>query len=50
MRCTVVYLTDLDGRFPGADEVRRIEVLWVVAGKAAKVPPFGRVVEMSLRA
>jgi hypothetical protein len=26
--------------------VRLIEVLWVVPGKAANVPPFGRVLEM----
>ena len=45
-RFTVVYLTDLDGRFPQAAEVRPLEVLWVVPGKAAKAPPFGRVLEM----
>jgi len=49
-RFTVVYLTDLDGRFPPAAAVRHLDVLWVVPGKAAKAPPFGRVVEMSLRA
>ncbi len=44
--CTVVYLTDLDGKFPAAGEVGHLEVLWVVAGKARTVPPFGRVLEM----
>jgi predicted metal-dependent peptidase len=46
-RYTVVYLTDLDGRFPAAAEVHPLEVLWVVPGKPSKVPPFGRVVEMA---
>lgn len=46
-RFTVVYLTDLDGRFPSAKEVAPLEVLWVVPGRAAKVPPFGRVLEMA---
>jgi predicted metal-dependent peptidase len=46
-RYTVVYLTDLDGRFPAAAEVHPLEVLWVVPGKPAKAPPFGRVVEMA---
>ncbi len=41
-----MYLTDLDGRFPGAVEVRPLEVVWVVPGKATKAPPFGRVLEM----
>jgi predicted metal-dependent peptidase len=44
---TVVYLTDLDGEFPPAATVRHLEVLWVVPGKAAKTPPFGRVLEMA---
>jgi predicted metal-dependent peptidase len=48
-RCTVVYLTDLDGRFPAPAEVALLEVLWVVPGKAAKAPPFGKVLEMALR-
>jgi predicted metal-dependent peptidase len=47
-RYTVVYLTDLDGRFPQAAAVRLLEVLWVVPGKAAKPPPFGRLLEMAL--
>jgi predicted metal-dependent peptidase len=47
-RCTVVYLTDLDGRFPGVDEARHLDVLWVVPGKAPRAPPFGRLVEMAL--
>jgi predicted metal-dependent peptidase len=46
-RYTVAYLTDLDGKFPPADEVRHLDVLWVVPGKAAKAPPFGRVLEMA---
>jgi predicted metal-dependent peptidase len=45
-RYTVVYLTDLDGRFPPASEVRHLEVVWVVPGKPMKAPPFGRVLEM----
>ncbi len=46
-RYTVVYLTDLDGRFPTADAVQPLDVVWVVPGKAAKTPPFGRVLEMT---
>jgi predicted metal-dependent peptidase len=46
-RLTVVYLTDLDGRFPTPAEVRPLEVLWVIPGKATKAPPFGRVLEMA---
>jgi predicted metal-dependent peptidase len=46
-RYTVVYLTDLDGMFPPAATVRDLDVLWVVPGKAAKAPPFGRVLEMA---
>lgn len=46
-RYTVVYLTDLDGRFPAPAEVTVLEVLWVVPGKAARVPPFGKVLEMA---
>jgi len=49
-RYTVVYLTDLDGKFPKALEVRPLEVLWVVPGKAKKPPPFGRLLEMALGA
>jgi predicted metal-dependent peptidase len=45
-RFTVVYLTDLDGRFPEPAEVRLLDVLWVVPGRTARLPPFGRVVEM----
>jgi predicted metal-dependent peptidase len=48
-RYTVVYLTDLDGRFPRAFEVKHLDVLWVVPGKAEAAPPFGRLVEMALR-
>jgi predicted metal-dependent peptidase len=45
-RYTVVYLTDLDGVFPNAADVAHLDVLWVVPGKPARVPPFGRVVAM----
>jgi predicted metal-dependent peptidase len=45
-RFTVVYLTDLDGRFPSPAEIRVLEVLWVVPGKARAAPAFGKVVEM----
>lgn len=45
-RFTVVYLTDLDGRFPAAEETVPLEVLWVVPGKPAEAPPFGKLVEM----
>jgi predicted metal-dependent peptidase len=47
-RFTVVYLTDLDGRFPDAAEVSPLEVLWVTPGKAPRLPPFGELAEMSL--
>lgn len=49
-RFTVVYLTDLDGRFPKEPETRPLAVLWVVPGKAAKPPPFGQLLEMALAA
>jgi len=49
-RFTVVYLTDLDGKFPKAAEVRPLSVLWVVPGKAATPPPFGHLLEMALGA
>jgi hypothetical protein len=45
-RFTVVYLTDLDGRFPEAEEAVPLEVLWVVPGKPVITPPFGQLVEM----
>jgi predicted metal-dependent peptidase len=45
---TVVYLTDLDGRFPAASDAKPLQVLWVVPGKASKSPPFGKLVEMAL--
>lgn len=47
-RYTLVYLTDLDGRFPEAREAGALEILWVVPGKVddAKKPPVGQVVEM----
>ncbi|MBK8255166.1 MAG: hypothetical protein IPK82_21205 [Polyangiaceae bacterium] len=41
-RFTVVYLTDLDGRFPSPTEVTPLDVLWVTPVKPAKVPPWGR--------
>ena len=43
----MVYLTDLDGRFPTALDTRSLDVLWIVPGKTAKRPPFGRVLEMA---
>ncbi len=49
-RYTVVYLTDLDGKFPPPLAVRHLDLLWVVPGKAPKPPPFGRVLEMALGA
>ncbi len=47
-RYTVVYLTDLDGRFPDAEEAGWLQILWVVPGKVAeeRQPPIGQVVEM----
>jgi predicted metal-dependent peptidase len=48
-RFTVVYLTDLDGRFPEAEEARSLDVLWVVPSRPATMPPFGRVLEMGSR-
>ena len=49
-RFTVLYLTDLDGRFPPPDQVKPLEILWVVPGKVARKPPFGTFVEMALLA
>lgn len=48
-RFTVVYLTDLDGRFPAPGETQPLEVLWVVPGKPPSPPPFGQLVEMGWR-
>ncbi len=45
-RFTVVYLTDADGRYPRAEEVSPLEVLWVVPGKPREAPPFGKLLEM----
>ncbi len=45
-RFTVVYLTDLDGRFPDAGEVRPLDVLWVVPHDVARRAPFGRTLAM----
>lgn len=44
---TVVYLTDLDGRFPDASEVRSLDVLWIVPSRTKVSPPFGRVLELA---
>jgi predicted metal-dependent peptidase len=49
-RFTAVYLTDLDGRFPDPEEIRVMDVLWVVPGKVDRAPAFGKVVEMRLAA
>jgi predicted metal-dependent peptidase len=46
-RFTVVYLTDLDGRFPEARAAEALEVLWVVPGKPPRHPPFGKLVTMA---
>ncbi len=43
---TVAYLTDLDGQFPRADEVRGIEVFWVTPHAPIRTPPFGNVFVM----
>lgn len=48
-RFTVVYLTDLDGRFPDPEHVRSLDVLWVVPTKTTVLPPFGRVLELTAR-
>jgi predicted metal-dependent peptidase len=45
-RFTVVYLTDLDGKFPAASEAVPLEVVWVVPGKPVRAPPFGKLAEM----
>jgi predicted metal-dependent peptidase len=47
-RFTVVYLTDLDGKFPPASDAKNLEILWVVPGKVRSTPPFGRALEMAL--
>lgn len=46
-RFTVVYVTDLAGPQPRADEVSVLDVLWVVTAPPARPPPFGRVVELA---
>ncbi|MCC6526161.1 MAG: hypothetical protein IT373_26170 [Polyangiaceae bacterium] len=46
---TVIYLTDLAGRFPD-EAAPALEVLWVVPRRAAGAAPFGRVVVMGDRA
>jgi predicted metal-dependent peptidase len=45
-RFTVIYLTDLDGRFPAASAVAALDVLWVVPAEVRRVPPFGRLATM----
>jgi hypothetical protein len=45
----VVYLTDLDGRFPDASSTRHLDVLWVTPSLPAVPPPFGRVLVMARR-
>jgi predicted metal-dependent peptidase len=45
-RFTVVYLTDLDGRFPSPEVGLWLDVLWIVPHKVDRLPPFGRLVEM----
>jgi predicted metal-dependent peptidase len=46
-RFTVVYLTDLDGRFPSASSVEHLDVLWVVPHDRDRTPPFGRKLVMT---
>ena len=41
----MIYLTDLDGRFPSSPE-RFLDVLWIVPGRTHTKPPFGRLVHM----
>lgn len=48
-RFTVVYLTDLDGRFPEDAPTRLLDVLWVVPASPKAAPPFGRVLSMAGR-
>jgi predicted metal-dependent peptidase len=40
----IIYFSDLEGEFPDADP--GFPVLWVVDGKAQRVPPFGEVLEV----
>lgn len=46
-KLTVVYVTDLDGPLPRADEVASLDVLWVVATPPTTRPSFGRVVQLA---
>ena len=46
-RFTVVYFTDLDGRFPEAAEIQPLDVLWVVVGRVIQPPCFGAVIKMA---
>ena len=46
-RSGVVYLTDLQGEFPGDWVTRFLDVLWVTSGTG--VAPFGKTVRMSRR-
>ncbi len=43
-RFMVVYLTDLDGRFPSAAGLSHLTVLWVVPHEVREAPPFGEVI------
>lgn len=46
-RCTAVYLTDLSGAFPPEEDAFGLDVLWVVAARPARTPPFGRLLVMT---
>ncbi|MBM4375494.1 MAG: hypothetical protein FJ095_10445 [Deltaproteobacteria bacterium] len=48
-RFTVVYLTDLEGRFPEPPSSRLLDVLWVTPTPPATPPPFGRLLVMARR-
>jgi predicted metal-dependent peptidase len=45
-RFTVIYFTDLDGRFPAAPEVAPLEIHWVVPERGDRRPPFGRLIAL----
>lgn len=45
-RFTAVYLTDGDGRYPRAEEVAPLSVVWLIPGKPRQLPPFGRLLTM----
>jgi len=48
-RFTVVYLTDLEGRFPDEPSTGLLEVLWVTPTPPTTPPPFGRLLVMAKR-